>query len=559
MDTPKKKRDPSAARPVKSVKEKKEASPKREASVFPLDHPLIIRLAASSLIFAFVLISNLSSAIDTLLLIAAALLSGYDILIQALGSLLSGNFTDEPVLVSLASILSFPIGFGEEGAAVVILYQAFRLLITVIENHVSKAALDRIPEGEGEIRALAEEQLKNEGASDISFSGVMRSTISPILTAAVVIAVVYAVVLPLFMHYNVRVAVHRAITIILISTPFSILAAMPSIGKIAMGFAASSGTVFKRASDLESMDGTRTVIMEKSCFPGRKEAKIISYSSPNLDDRTFFLLICHLVRNSEQEFARVLLKNLDAEYIPGLISDFTEGPGGVEAVFNGTEAVLGTRSYLSELGLSAPAVPEDLGIYYYLFVGRRYGGTIILSEDGENDIGDIVHDLRFTGINKCVLLCSEGAEEVSEFSQKSDFDEVFAGINAENHQQVVDELCAADSNKKVYVKSDDVLGRSRANLEIRVGNTLGETDAVIFPQYYAHLPMLFTLSKRMHDVALENSILAFAVKIVLIFFSMIGYCNLWIAITADMAAAIVTILNANRVTSNSLIRTFLDK
>ena len=42
------------------------------------------------------------------------------------------------------------------------------------------------------------------------------------------------------------------------------------------------------------------------------------------------------------------------------------------------------------------------------------------------------------------------------------------------------------------------------------------------------------------------------VKSVLIFLSIIGYCNLWLAVVLDFATAIATVLNTIRITGPSL-------
>ena len=65
--------------------------------------------------------------------------------------------------------------------------------------------------------------------------------------------------------------------------------------------------------------------------------------------------------------------------------------------------------------------------------------------------------------------------------------------------------------------------------------------------------------KRMREIAMENAIFAFVVKALLIFLSMVGYCNLWFAIFIDMAAAMATILNSIRVTQDSIINILLYK
>ena len=560
MDSPDKRKS-TAARPKKTVKKKKEASPAREASVFQKYRLLIFRLAAASVLYAFALIGKLSPVLNTLVFVACAILAGYDILLEAVRFLRWGRFFSEPVILILVTAVSFIIGFKAEGAALLILYQAMKLLVFFVSDKTLFNSLGLIKGKEEELRTLAEEQLKDEDSSVLKIAAVLDRTITPVLLAAAGIAILYALLLSLAFHYNIRVSIHRAITILLICTPYSVLVSMPLIGKVSLCFSASNGTVFKRASDLEAIDGTSTVIIDKKCFPDAEteDTAIVSYTSTNLDDSTFFTLIRHLLNDSNQDFAKRILQKTSSQYIPGLVSDFSEAPGGVKALINGTQGVFGTRSYLTEAGLAVPEISEDQGIYYYLFLGGRYGGYVVLSENSQNDVSDIVHYLRVVGIHKCILICSEIAEEVSEFSRNSDFDEVYAGIDTLVKADVVDELCSSDNQKKVYVRVDDALRRSMASVEIRTGKELSDSDALNFPDYYTSIPFLFSLSRRIDEIAIENAVLAFAVKIILIFFGLIGFCNLWVAVTADMAAAVLTILNANRVTVKSLRRTFLNK
>lgn len=560
MDPPKGKgHRSSAVRPGFTQKKKKEASPAREASVFPNMRLLLVRLVAASLVFIIVLIGKFSDIVDTILLILSALIAGADLLSDALKALRWRNFLADPVILVFVTIFAFLTTFGEEGAALLIIYQAMKLLVFVVSDRSVRSSFELIDEREGELRSLSEQYQMEEDSPVLGVSSAMDRTISPVLLAAMVIAVVYAIVLPFAFQYNIRVSVHRAITIILVCTPFSVLAAMPILGKVSLYSAAASGTVFRRAADLETLDGTNNVIFEKDSFPREQPIKIISYTSTNLDDNTFFTLIRHMIKNSQQGFARTILSLTSSKYIPGLVTEFEESPGGVEAVINGTKGVFGTRSYLNSFGLSAPAIPEDQGIYYYLFLGGRYGGNVVLSDTGKNGIEDIIHDLRYAGINKCVLVCSESAEEITEFSQNSDLDEVYAGIQAEEKTDVINEICTSSNLKNVAIRPSDLQSRSTADIEIRVGAEIGDADALTLPEHISTVPSLFLLSKRIREIATENTIFVFAIKILLIFFSMIGYCNLWVAVTVDMTAAIITIFNTNRVSTKSLINTFFNR
>jgi Cd2+/Zn2+-exporting ATPase len=175
------------------------------------------------------------------------------------------------------------------------------------------------------------------------------------------------------------------------------------------------------------------------------------------------------------------------------------------------------------------------------------------------DVADIVHDFRFSGVNRCILLCRENIEEVSDFSEKSDFDDVYAGLSTENRLELINELCSASTVKKLCIRPVTFDGRCDAETEIRVGEHIDAADAATFPEYTPNIPMLFPLSRRIREIALENAFFAFGIKAVLIFLSMIGYCNLWMAAAADLVAAVAVVMNANRVTTRSLVKTFFNK
>ena len=59
----------------------------------------------------------------------------------------------------------------------------------------------------------------------------------------------------------------------------------------------------------------------------------------------------------------------------------------------------------------------------------------------------------------------------------------------------------------------------------------------------------------MKEITIENALFAFIIKALLVFLSIVGYCNLWFAIFIDMVAAVATILNTIRVTNESLLTT----
>ena len=80
-------------------------------------------------------------------------------------------------------------------------------------------------------------------------------------------------------------------------------------------------------------------------------------------------------------------------------------------------------------------------------------------------------------------------------------------------------------------------------------------DVIVAPAYINNLPFAKQVAVRVKEVAIENALFAFIIKALLVFLSIVGYCNLWFAIFIDMVAAVFTILNTIRVTNESLLTT----
>ena len=121
---------------------------KRSAALDPakvsatLNNSLVIRLVVACVVFAVSLILTMPKFLSILLLVLTAALASYDIILQAVDAVENGNFLATPVLVVLITVLSFCIGFGIEGAALVLLYQIGTLLLNFAKEHTKKAALD---------------------------------------------------------------------------------------------------------------------------------------------------------------------------------------------------------------------------------------------------------------------------------------------------------------------------------------------------------------------------------------------------------------------------------
>ena len=73
--------------------------------------------------------------------------------------------------------------------------------------------------------------------------------------------------------------------------------------------------------------------------------------------------------------------------------------------------------------------------------------------------------------------------------------------------------------------------------------------------------MVFSIdaAKRSNDIAVQNVVIGFAVKIILIALTLTGFCNLWFALFIDLATALGTILNSIRAGQFKTRKVYVDE
>ena len=518
-----------------------------------LNNSLVIRLVIASVVFAISLIVTMPDFVTILLLVLAAGLAGYDIILKAVDAVESGNFFDTPVLVVLTAVLAFFIGFGIEGTALVLLYQIGMLLLGYAKDYTRKAALDLLKNQDEGTVAHMRETIADEEKTSMSIQQVLGSSAERVLKLAIVLAVVYAIAMPLVTSMSFSVSIHRALIMLLVASPFSVVASIPMAGAVGLCQTAKHGLAFNNAYALEAMADVSTAVFDKSGIFTEECPRIIAMHSDVLDYDTFLNFVAHAVYYSEQPIANAISAVFDRDYKLDVIKDFREIPGyGVELSIDGIGVLFATRELLEERGITVNDSPNDVGVTYYMVVADKPMGKVVISSDVNQDLESLVPDLKKVGISRCVLLSEDSKEAGQQFAEMMNFSEMYAQCDAEKKLRIISEITQKTKGAVLFVYSNGIEAHSDAAVDIRVSSRAKYADAVVIPDAVGNLPAAKKISRRVREICTENAVFAFVVKAVLIFLSIIGYCNLWLAIVFDFAAAIATVLNTIRVTSMSL-------
>ena len=539
----------------KHSEKQNEASTVKSQNQGGLNSIIVIRLIVASLIFAVSLIVKMPSLVRILLLALSVVVSGYDVALDAVNSVESGDYFATPIVIVFVAVISFFIGFGLEGAALMMFYQIGRILIAYAQERTVKSAKELLCYSDEETVEKVTGIIEEENAGKMAMEYTVGSAASFILKIALGIAVLYAVLIPILTNLSFAVSIHRALTIIVIATPLSVVVAMPLTGIIGICYGAQFGVIFNNAAAMEKAAEVETAVFDKPGVFADDHPSLVSAQSDLLDKSTFMNFAAHAVYYSEQPFAKAISDAFNFDYKLDLISDFQDIPGcGVDLKINGAHVTLATRELFASRGEAVPYenAKEDYQMFY-MMVSEKYVGKIALTNEIYGEAEQLAPDLKAIGFDKCILLTEDGKEESEAAATELEFDEVYGECDTARKLRLVNDLKASRDTQMMYVYANGFDAHSAADLDIRVSRKGKFADILVIPEYIANLPLALQLCSRVREVAAENAIFAFVIKAILIFLSLTGYCNIWFAIFIDMAAALATILNSIRVTSPSLI------
>lgn len=539
----------------KHSEKQNEASTVKSQNPGGLNSVIVIRLIVASLIFAVSLIVKMPSLVRILLLVLSVVVSGYDVALDAVNSVESGDYFATPIVIVFVAVISFFIGFGLEGAALMMFYQIGQILIAYAKERTVKSAKELLCYSDDETVEKVTGIIEEENAGKMTMESAVGSAASFILKIALGIAVLYAVLIPIFTNLSFAVSIHRALTIIVIATPLSVVVAMPLTGIIGICYSAQFGVIFNRAAAMEKAAEVDTAVFDKPGVFADDHPKLVSVQSDLLDKSTFMNFAAHAVYYSEQPFAKAISDAFTLDYKLDLISDFQDIPGcGVELKINGAHVTLANRELFASRGEAVPYenAKENYQMYY-MMVSEKYVGKIALTNEFYGEAEQLAPDLKAIGFDKCILLTEDGKEESELAATELEFDEFYGECDTERKLRLINDLKGSRDTQMMYVYANGFDAHSAADLDVRVNRKGKFADILVIPEYIANLPLALQLCSRVREVAAENAIFAFIVKAILIFLSLTGYCNIWFAIFIDMVAALATILNSIRVTSPSLI------
>lgn len=510
-----------------------------------------VALSAALLIAAYSV--NAASLVSMLMLIAAALICGFDIVLAAVDKIIKKrDYLNDQLLVCLCAIACFCIGCYTETIVMLVVYQLGRTCLnfvirkTKIGFYGAVSPEDR--EGSLRLRSI----LNSPGSLKNSVFDKYMPYLELFSKAAFIVGILFAAAVPLITDMTYVMSIRRGSMLIIAAVPISALAALPMYSLAGLSRAAEYGVYIKNTASLENTGDLASVIYDKADVFTDGTPKLVSVNSPILDNESFLQLAAYTAYSSEQRFAAPIVSAYSGDIITSYISDFKDIPGcGMEISLHGRSVLLGTGELFDAKGISIPDTERKSGYILYLAIGGRYAGSLTLKEKLNPYAESVISDFAALGGIKSVLLTEDGRDVSERLAKALNVDELHyeCGFTekADIIQKCKDQL--APDEKLMYISAENLEYHTAADIDAKVGTEFENADMLMSNVGIFGLPVAYTASHMVKRLSSENLVFTAVIKFVLVVLALTGSATLWFIVLLDFAASVFGVLNVVRMPS----------
>ena len=322
----------------------------------------------------------------------------------------------------------------------------------------------------------------------------------------------------------------RAVTILVVFCPCSLVLATPTAIMAAIGNASKHGFLVKEGDALERFASTDTVAFDKTGTITEGRPKV---SGAVGDDRILQVAASAEV-SSEHPLGKAIVRSYEGTLLP--CSSFRMIPGGgIESTVDERNIIAGSRDFLKMKGIPIPENNDKIFIdegdaIIHVAEDGSYLGFIALSDTIREESRPIISSLRSAGAEP-LLLTGDHREAAMSIAGKSGISEVVHSCHPEDKLRKIKSL--QEQGHHVTMIGDginDAPALKAADTGIAMGGigsdiAMDAADIVLINDNLRGLPFLLRLSKTMMRTIRRNIIFSMLLNFIAIILAMTGILN----------------------------------
>ncbi|SDO74299.1 heavy metal translocating P-type ATPase [Pseudomonas jinjuensis] len=377
--------------------------------------------------------------------------------------------------------------------------------------------------------------------------------------AVIAIAILTALLPPLFFGGAWLDWVYRALVLLVIACPCALVISTPVTIVSGLTAAARLGVLVKGGAFLELGHQLAWVALDKTGTLTEGKPRQTDFL-PLVERENIRALAASLAARSDHPVSQAVARAAEADdVVLYAMSDLVALAGrGVKGVIDGHTYNLGNHRLVEELGLCSTQLEARLEAL------EEQGRTVIVLLDESGPLAlfavadalketsrEAVAELHQLGV-KTLMLTGDNPHTAAAIAAQAGIDVALGNLLPEDKLREVERRQAGGS--RVGMVGDginDAPALAQADIGFAMGaagtDTAIETASVaLMDDDLRKLPLFIRLSRRTQGVLVQNITLALGIKAIFLALTLFGLGTLWMAVFADMGASLLVVFNGLR-------------
>ena len=383
---------------------------------------------------------------------------------------------------------------------------------------------------------------------------------TPIVVA---LALLLALVPPLFLGGAWSTWVYRACSFLVVSCPCALVISVPLSFFGGLGAASKNGILMKGSNYLEAVGSLDTVVFDKTGTLTTGKFQVTEVS-PVHGTRTELLELAALGEyHSNHPIAFSVKEAYGKEIDTGRIGQVEELSGrGIHAQIRAEgvwkDLYIGNQKLMDQQQVVIDTPAEVLGTTLYLAEGTEYLGAIVISDTVRADVPEALRGLKEQGVRNLVMLTGDKEEVGKKVAAKIGITQVYGNLLPGDKVAKVEELLSKKPLGKTLAFVGDGINDApvlaRADVGIAMGGigsdaAVEAADVVIMDDEPSKIVDAIQIARKTMKIVQQNIVFAIGVKILVLVLVALGFASMWAAVFGDVGVSVLAILNAIRALS----------
>ncbi|RNL54634.1 cadmium-translocating P-type ATPase [Pedobacter jejuensis] len=354
--------------------------------------------------------------------------------------------------------------------------------------------------------------------------------------------------------YHFQTWLYRSLVFLVISCPCALVISIPLGYFGGIGAASAHGILFKGSNFLDLITKLNTVVMDKTGTLTKGVFKVQKIES-NVDEQEFLNLLTAVEAKSTHPIAKAIVDYASEKEIHPAENIEEIAGMGLKGTVNGKEILAGNVKLLQKFNIDYDVKIADIEeSIVVVAVDGKYAGYVLIADEIKEDAAEAIKLLHANGVKQVVMLSGDKTSIVKKVAGVLGIDTFYGDLLPEDKVAKLEEI--KKNKSKVVAFVGDGINDTPVLAISDIGMAMGamgsdaaiETaDVVIQTDQPSKIATAIRIGKATRNVVIQNMVLAFAVKALVLILGARGLATMWEAVFADVGVALLAILNAVRI------------